>query len=1050
RGDGMHDPSKHRTYAGSSPRSSSPAATQPFDASTTLAGNAGSPIAADKIYRARNTPPLALLVPCDGSPDVRLPLGVHRLGVGCALLGEITDVSAEIVVLASAYAQISDSGSRGGVFLGHRRMRLARHVRYALTDGRLVHLGGHSFWFRDLQHCESRSPTPPWRRSTVSVHRGSPALAATHSDLEEDDDALHDLGLTQQMDAISREMLGSSAGALRRERVPGQQLLLAMSPPLLVPIDLQRAHVAESQVRLLTQDGFTQDGFTQNFGAEDSLRLDDLRVAESPRDDDVFNDEPAVDEPTKEKEEKKEKLVATQPVSPAQQPPDLPVADELRKTTKWLPRASPLVYASRTVLTPGATAAYPYDFGGMRETLERLSTPELAATQPESCDEQSTEDEHESISEEPIKRESPVNEQIAVRINQYDRSRKPSNVLDSSVTLDAVQPIAMRPKRQHTSVQPTPRPTRALRSTGSENHDARAVPSKPQRTRARPLNLVSTGSSSAGQQRTPRTPRTPVRLSGNGSADGFPELAPLPTAPMSARATRPPRLLPPAKQRRHTLAPSTQQQTQQLQSQTQQLQQTQQADRYAVEIDLSSSPLLPPPEALLAAAGSTDRSSESTQDAIHAPVVVLRPPPLQKPRRMTRRTSASLRDSLSRLPGAKGVARTQLTSKRRRVLHQATPPLPSTETADSVDSVQSAEPMNSVEPMDSVETTDSVDSKDALEPVPPPARFTLATLTGFANAAEQRRATQQLRSRRSISVTEDPMLADICVSGGPLARKLKVLCALARGIPLVDTRWITATDSSDPVDDYLLESPDVEALWGVSVRETLAHARARSHEDRRLLSGFCVHIDESVTEAQDISVLVCAAGAYVLGVQRVSRRGSAEPHEYLGSSGVLEHAGWSTTGSMSDESSSSTEPDDDADSDWDAKAEGRVHQSRGRRRPRKTLPRLSEQPKMRREPSLVLAAPATVSRSTSATSLAKRRRIDSPRLESADGTLVVIELLRRQREEMGVPESARLLVVMEQHKAVGVREQWVLGGALVVTPEDIIQSVLRCELTFVT
>ncbi|KAJ1723123.1 Mediator of DNA damage checkpoint protein 1, partial [Coemansia erecta] len=630
---------------------------------------------------------------------------------------------------------------------------------------------------------------------------------------------------------------------------------------------------------------------------------------------------------------------------------------------------------------------------------------------------------------------------------------------------------AARPRRSQQGLgQPVARQPRALRSTGSENHDMRAAAVKPsQRTRARPLNLVSTGSgggsggigSGSGVPRTPRTPRTPVRLSGSPAPDGFPELAPLPSAPLSARAARPPRL-PPAKQRRHTLAPPVSQQ-QQTQTQTQQV----------VEIDLSSSPMLPAPEALLGLAVADDDDdgrlpAEGAHEAIQAPVVVLRPPPLQKPRRITRRTSASLRDSLSRLPGAKGVARTQLTSKRRRVLaHQDTPPrLPSPGAADPGDP---ADPVDPADPADAVDSAGSVDPRGSAELAPPPSpppttapttapttplptRFTLATLTGFASAAEQRRATQQLRSRRTISVTDDPMLADVCVSGGPLARKLKVLCALARGTPLVDVRWIADTESGDPVDDYVPESPDVEALWGVSVRETLARARRGADEGCRLLAGFCVHIDESVAEARDISVLACAAGAYVLGVTRPGRRGSAEPHESL----ALEPAGWSTAGTLSDGSSgsgsSSTEPDDDADSDWDAKADGRVQRPRGRRRPRKTLPRLSVRPKLQREPSLVLAAPAAVSRSTSATStasLAKRRRIDSPRLESAEGALALVEMLKRQRVELGVPPEARLLVVVEELRAPrGVREQWVVGGALVVAPEDIIQSVLHCELTF--
>ncbi|KAJ1931365.1 Mediator of DNA damage checkpoint protein 1, partial [Linderina pennispora] len=150
----------------------------------------------------------------------------------------------------------------------------------------------------------------------------------------------------------------------------------------------------------------------------------------------------------------------------------------------------------------------------------------------------------------------------------------------------------------------------------------------------------------------------------------------------------------------------------------------------------------------------------------------------------------------------------------------------------------------------------------------PRAEVRFVTITGV-QGEERVRLTRQLEINGA-SVTENPLLADVCIRQGKLGRTLKVLCAMARGTPIVSMSWIAelsstikarmdAEDMCALANRHLLEDKETEAEWGVSLAGILAKAKKLQ---AKLLSRFCVLISDEVQRPDPVclGVMVRAAG----------------------------------------------------------------------------------------------------------------------------------------------------------------------------------------------
>ncbi|KAJ2721231.1 hypothetical protein GGI07_004106 [Coemansia sp. Benny D115] len=109
-------------------------------------------------------------------------LGVHYhefVALDTHIVIEI-DSEQHTIYYSSAAAAAVASNHHPSVFLGHRRTRLRRGIRYALADGKLVWLGRRSFWYRmlDSHHNLSPSPPPPWHIAAIGLCQGT-AVART-------------------------------------------------------------------------------------------------------------------------------------------------------------------------------------------------------------------------------------------------------------------------------------------------------------------------------------------------------------------------------------------------------------------------------------------------------------------------------------------------------------------------------------------------------------------------------------------------------------------------------------------------------------------------------------------------------------------------------------------------------------------------------------------------------------------------------------------------------------------------------------------------------
>ncbi|KAJ2740401.1 Mediator of DNA damage checkpoint protein 1 [Coemansia sp. BCRC 34301] len=363
-------------------------------------------------------------------------------------------------------------------------------------------------------------------------------------------------------------------------------------------------------------------------------------------------------------------------------------------------------------------------------------------------------------------------------------------------------------------------------------------------------------------------------------------------------------------------------------------------------------------------------------------------------------------------------------------------------------------------------------------------------VTGFVGD-DLARVTRQLEAQ-GLSTTANPLTADVCVrQGARLGRTLKVLCALARGIPIVSPAWVNDLESKPLA--HLVVDRDTEREWDFSLADTLRRACAGP-----LLSGLCVYVAPSVVTRPNpvcLAVMAKAAGGFVLndfardeecllrgeeanGVPLLNRRCSSSVDNDR--EGVL----------TCDESSE--EPDNDSDEDWSA-TNNHPRTRASRRKRRKTLPKLpkvdyesSQNDDARRvglksEPSMIFAPPISAATtpiratagnspssrlSLSATSGKRRKIRESPASVSSSTNFGTVSeagsasvafdpkcsaqdmaiLLAARKDELGIPADTQLLVV----EAAGerLRSLWRVHGALVVEPEAIIQSIIHCSRQF--
>ncbi|KAJ2490335.1 Mediator of DNA damage checkpoint protein 1 [Coemansia sp. RSA 2050] len=287
----------------------------------------------------------------------------------------------------------------------------------------------------------------------------------------------------------------------------------------------------------------------------------------------------------------------------------------------------------------------------------------------------------------------------------------------------------------------------------------------------------------------------------------------------------------------------------------------------------------------------------------------------------------------------------------------------------------------------------------------------MVALTGFLGD-DLDQVVRKLESH-GLSVTDNPLIADVCVRQGKLGRTLKVLCALARGIPVVSPNWISdlgsvalRTRSTSALKAlaslalaHLLIDRVTEREWGFTLADTLC--KAREMNGGGLLAGFCVYVTPNVTrpDPASLSVMVRSAGAFVLndfgrGEERIlrgednvqldshlNRRSASATAPDL----IVDDCGTPVTTAdcvLAGELTDSTEPDDDEDEDWSA-SNTRARRSSGGgitssgggkpRRKRKTLPKLASieyessddgggtlntnRFKLKSEPSMIFAPP---------------------------------------------------------------------------------------------
>ncbi|KAJ2159739.1 hypothetical protein GGF46_002818 [Coemansia sp. RSA 552] len=417
----------------------------------------------------------------------------------------------------------------------------------------------------------------------------------------------------------------------------------------------------------------------------------------------------------------------------------------------------------------------------------------------------------------------------------------------------------------------------------------------------------------------------------------------------------------------------------------------------------------------------------------------------------------SLRESLRKLPGNRGPLRTGLSSRRRSRLPPAKQSLSESPTAVSSQQpspvhlprpppTRRAATTPSIAPVRSRRTLDlagetkvgtdspssTVIDNSVLAQRPQKDEEDrggmLVTVSGV-DCPDQLAHLELQLSTSALRVTEDPLEASACIRHGHLARTLKVMCALARGTPILaaDSAFDPVVLLRHPLDSArLLSDPATEQQWEMSLQDTLQRARAAP-----VLAGLCVFVAPCVVRPDPacLATMVRAAGGHILNPALLPK------HHRRRSSGVLP----SPAPELFSQDSS-TEPDDDSDEDWSlAQATGRPPR---RARKRKIFPKLKPAPSdiVDSEPSLILA-PATPK--TPGTSLPKRRRVDAGFLDPRCSTNDLEVLVAARKAELAIPADARLVAVVAAETDC---RDWEKHSIAAVLPEQIIQSIIHCNL----
>ncbi|KAJ2455208.1 hypothetical protein EV183_000943 [Coemansia sp. RSA 2336] len=742
-----------------------------------------------------------------------------------------------------------------------------------------------------------------------------------------------------------------------------------------------------------------------------------------------------------------EELEPTQPLSPDQYPrADTAVVS----SNEHLPPASAFVYAPERVVLHGPAGRYPYDFEQMEATLHNIVQP-TPPTQPEfySSDADNT---HASIEETPPIAATAAAASVANTNDTGVSSDFSQTFLSPALPEDQTQDISQPANLHRTPINPPPKlpsqqtpgatirplhfrhstPLTLSTSTRANSRSSDDMRGKPKLTQAAdefPDDLLATGHRRRRSTHTAPRPPSPALLY-NSSAENTP------TRINSSQANA-------------TLM--------------------NQIPTGKSDEELDSSPaMLPQPDLLLSEKPSRVEdlfdpnidppssldSPESAEPSPTLPQQPTAPPPLAAPPKKAasadgpgwinvderpKRTppiggsrSKSLRESLRKLPGGnRGPARTGLSKQRR---HLAKPAASTPARSHRNLGLGSTPPL-----------TRQRSNSTVAEPAP--GRVTLSGLP----AAERNRVMRALE-QHTVLPTENPLEADVCIRHGTLGRTLKVLCALARGTPIVPVAWI---HMMEPKKSLLVSSAHAHLLidrvterdWGFSLGLTLERARKQP-----LLGDFCVLIAGVSRDPICLSIIARAAGAKVLndfaGREEQMLKGGSQSRFLSGQNQQqsLISALDATGGSQS------SEQDNDSDEDWCLEAKKSSKSHRRRKKKRKTLPRLKPVPipdhdddALCSEPSLILAPPTPSV--ASGKPLAKRPRngsstLGSDMLHLTDFTQDIQDIVDARCKELGCTDN-QLLVVTDNSAPQCIPE-----NARITTPELLIQSIIHCALNF--
>ncbi|KAJ2851228.1 Mediator of DNA damage checkpoint protein 1 [Coemansia brasiliensis] len=902
------------------------------------------------------------------------------------------DTAAQVVVEINDNLHVLyDLG--GSVEIGHRKGPIRRGTGYVVDDGKQVWLDGCLFWYRKAE-LQSPSPPPPWRRQQFANCR-------------------------------------AQATRLQRE----------------VPIKLNSPSPLQE-----TNEHF--DVLSPLLGNSPQLSLSDGDLLPSPRpliqEEGFQKQSPPYINGISEKDE--EELAPTQPLSPDQ----CPRADAATvSSNEHLPPASAFVYAPERVVLHGPAGRYPYDFEQMEATLHSIVQP-TPPTQPElySSD---VDNAHASAEETPPVAAAAI--ASAATTNDTGLSSDFSQTfLSPALPEDNPHDTAQPANPHRTPINPPPKPPLQQQTPGAA---------------IRPLHF---------RHSTPLTLSTSTRASSRSSddmrskpkpspaADEFPDDL-LATGHRRRRSTHTaPRPPSPALPHSASSAENTPTRANGSRANATLLSQTP-VSKSEEELPNSSPALLPQPDLLLSdKPGKVEElfdpsidppsSLDSPVSAEPSPTLPQQPPapppPLaalskkaasadgpgwinadERPKRtppIGGSRSKSLRESLRRLPGGnRGPARAGLSKQRRQ--QPAKPAMSTPARSHRNLGLGSTPPL-----------TRQRSSSIATEPTP--SRITLSGLP----AAERSRAMRALE-QHAVLPTENPLEADVCIRYGSLGRTLKVLCALARGTPIVPVAWIHSLEESKKpllaAHAHLLIDRVTERDWGFSLGLTLERARKQP-----LLQEYCVLIASVLRDPICLSIIARAAGAKVLndfasreelmlkgGNQ--SRFLSSDQSQQQTLMAVLDAAGGSQ---------SSEEHDNDSDEDWCLEStKSSSKRRRRRKKKRKTLPRLKPVPipdaddnALCSEPSLILAPPTPSTASSKP--LAKRPRnssaLGSDMLHLADFTQDIQCIVDARRKELNCMGN-QLLVVTDNSAP-----QWIPENARITTPELLIQSIIHCAIHF--